>query len=137
MVDEYKNMNNDSYGEDEEGEIDIGQPSNHYAPDKIVGQKVIQLKMHFKVGGGPVRARRRLSWTRSIARSLFLKVRPSLKEGANLLNDPSRSSKILILRIGDHPVPKQTVEAKAAAGKAGVVPDPLVSIRELTVDVAI
>lgn len=55
MVDEYKNMNNDSYGEDEEGEIDIGQPSNHYAPDKIVGQKVIQLKMHFKVGGGPVR----------------------------------------------------------------------------------
>ena len=35
MVDEYKNINNGEYGEDEEGEIDIGQPSNHYAPDKI------------------------------------------------------------------------------------------------------
>jgi len=44
MVDEYTNMNIDSYGEEEEGELDTDQSSNHDAPDIIEGKKLIQLK---------------------------------------------------------------------------------------------
>lgn len=47
MVDEYNNMNIDSDREDEEGELDTGQPSKNVVHDMIRGQKVIQLKTNY------------------------------------------------------------------------------------------
>jgi len=46
MIDEYANMNIDSY-EEEDREMDTGKPVNNKAPDMIRGQKVIQLKTNF------------------------------------------------------------------------------------------
>jgi hypothetical protein len=47
MVDEYNNMNIYSDREDEEGELDTGQPSKNVVHDMIRGQKVIQLKTNY------------------------------------------------------------------------------------------